>query len=189
MTEASLDDTALVSAILADQAGAKQLAWLRFLPTVRRVLRGFGSRFMDEEDVVQEVFLTFFHGLHKLRDPRAVHAFVVAIAIRTAKHHTKRCHRRWYVEQPVAPDLLGEEAALLDDLHARHELARVERLLRTTRPRDRDAFVLHVVAGMTAKEVASALGVSIATAVRSSSRARAYLRCRAQRDPFLTAYV
>jgi RNA polymerase sigma-70 factor (ECF subfamily) len=179
----------LVGAILADQAGAKELAWVRFLPTVRRVLRSFGSRFMDEDDVIQEVFFTFFRKLRKLRDPAALHAFVVAITVRTAKHHVKRGYRRWYVEQPVAPDLLGDAIEYLDDLHARHELTRVEDLLRTARPRDRAAFVLRVVAGMTAKEVASTLGISLATAVRSTSRAKAHLKCRAQRDLFLTAYL
>lgn len=189
MSTDTLSDTALVGAILADQARAKELAWLRFLPTVRRILRRFGSRFMDHDDVTQEIFLTFFRKLGKLRDPAALHSFIVAIAVRTAKHHAKRGYQRWYVEQPVAPDELGYEAEFLDDLHARHELTRVEHLLRTARPRDRAAFVLHIVAGMTSKEVASTLGISLATAVRSTSRAKAHLKCRAQRDLFLTAYV
>jgi len=189
LTNTALSDTALVGAILADQAGAKELAWVRFQPTVRRVLRRFGSRFMDEDDVTQEVFFTFFRKLDKLRDPTALHAFVIAITVRTAKHHAKRGYQRWYIEQPVAPDLLGDEVECLDDLHARHELTRVEDLLRTARPRDRAAFVLRVVAGMTAKEVARTLGISIATAVRSTSRAQAHIKCRAQRDLFLTAYV
>jgi DNA-directed RNA polymerase specialized sigma24 family protein len=61
----ALSDAALVAAILADHAGAKELAWLRFLPTVRRILRRFGSRFMDHDDVTQEIFLTFFRKLGK----------------------------------------------------------------------------------------------------------------------------
>lgn len=187
--DATFSDAALVSAILAGEAAAQQAACRRFLPAVRWALRRFGPRLLEQEDVVQEVFFTFFRKLHELRDPGALHAFVVAIAVRTGKHHARRGLARWHVEQPVPPEQLGAEVEFLDDLQARHEVGRVYKLLGRARARDRAAFVLRFFEGMTTKETAQALGISIATAQRSTSRARAHLKCQAQRDPFLSTYL
>jgi RNA polymerase sigma-70 factor, ECF subfamily len=187
--EATSTDTALASAILSGEVGAERLAWFRFAPTVRRVLRRFVSRFLDEDDLVQEVFLALFHSLPTLRDPAALHGFVIAIAVRTGKYHSRRGWRRWQSEQPVDPDQLCYQLEAVDDVHAQHELRRVARLLQNLRTSDRAAFVLRVVEGMTAKEAANSLGISIATVKRRCSRALAHLKCLAQHDPFLMTYV
>lgn len=187
--EAASSNTALASAVLAGEAAAQRLAWFRFAPTVRRVLRRFVSRFLDEDDLVQEVFLALFQSLPTLRDPAALHRFVIAIAVQTGRYHSRRGWRRWQSEQPVDPAQLGRELEALDDTHAQHELMRATRLLQNIRTHDRAAFVLRFVEGMTAQEVAYSLGISIATVRRRCSRAQARLKCLAQHDPFLISYV
>ena len=187
--EVTSSDTALATAILAGEATAERLAWFRFAPTVRRVLRRFVSRFLDEDDLVQEVFLALFHRLPTLRDPAALHGFVIAVAVRTAMYHSRRGWKRWQSEQPVDPHQLCCDLEALDDIHAQHELMRVARLLQNIGTQDRAAFVLRFVEGMTAKEAASSLGISIATVKRRCSRAQARLKCLARHDLFLVTCV
>jgi RNA polymerase sigma factor (sigma-70 family) len=114
---------------------------------------------------------------------------VIAIAVRTGKHHAQCASQRWRSERPAASDQLVWEPEALDDVPTQHALMRVEGLLQQLRERERAAFVLRFVQGMTSKEVADTLGVSLATARRRFSRAKARLNALAGRDVFLTSYV
>jgi RNA polymerase sigma-70 factor, ECF subfamily len=187
--EATLSDPALASAMLAGEAAASHLAWRRFSPMVRRILRRFVSPVLEEDDLVQEVFLSLFRSLPSLRDPAALNGFVIAIAVHTGRYHARRTRKRRRCELPALPDETDHEVEALDDVDMQHALIRAERLLRHVRQRDRAAFVLRFVEGMKAHEVAEALGISLATARRRCVRARARFNSLAERDLFLTAYV
>ena len=77
LTEA--DDATLAVALIEKNVAAPRVAWTRFSPLVRRILRRSLGPQHDVEDIVQDVFLCLFQRVHTLRDPVALKAFVIAI--------------------------------------------------------------------------------------------------------------
>ncbi|HYP91306.1 MAG TPA: sigma-70 family RNA polymerase sigma factor [Polyangiaceae bacterium] len=182
------NDATLAVELIAKNRDAPRVAWSRFSPLVRRILRRSLGPQHDVEDIVQDVFLCLFQRVHTLRDPVALKAFVIAITVRTVRYEIRRAKvRRWVG--------LSRSAELLDlrvvnaDTSARHALIHFYRALDRINQRDRTAFVLRFIEGMEAAEVAAALDVSVPTARRCFTRAWERVTFFAKRDPFLVDYL
>lgn len=182
------DDATLARALLDKDERAPRVAWGRFAPLVRRILRRSLGPGHEVEDIVQDVFLCLFARVHTLRDPVALKAFVIAITVRTARYEIRRARvRRWVglSRTDELPDIRVVQA----DSSSQHALIHFYRALARINERDRTAFVLRFVEGMEASEVASALGVSVPTARRCFTRAWERVTFFARRDPFLVDYL
>jgi RNA polymerase sigma-70 factor (ECF subfamily) len=164
------------------------VAWERYSPLVRRILaRALGPE-RDVEDSLQEVFLCLFNKAPELRNPAALRAFIVSIAIRTLRHEIRRRKLRSWLRldgASAAEDL----RAVSPDTDAREALTRFYALLDRISTRDRSVFVLHVIEGMDVEAIASALQVSVPTVRRCFTRARERIALLAGRDPMLVDYV
>jgi RNA polymerase sigma-70 factor, ECF subfamily len=185
---ADADDATLACALIEKKVEAPRVAWTRFSPLVRRILRRSLGPQHDVEDIVQDVFLCLFERVHTLRDPVALKAFVIAITVRTARYEIRRARvRRWVGLSRTAelPDLRVVNA----DTNSQHALIHFYRALNRINERDRTAFVLRFIEGMEASEVATALEVSVPTARRCFTRAWERVTFFAQRDPFLVDYL
>jgi RNA polymerase sigma-70 factor, ECF subfamily len=185
---AEADDATLACALIEKKTEAPRVAWTRFSPLVRRILRRSLGPQHDVEDIVQDVFLCLFERVHTLRDLVALKAFVIAITVRTARYEIRRARvRRWVGLSRTAelPDLRVVNA----DTTSQHALIHFYRALNRINERDRTAFVLRFIEGMEAAEVAEALGVSVPTARRCFTRAWERVTFFAQRDPFLIDYL
>lgn len=185
---AEADDATLACALIAKDKAAPRVAWTRFAPLVRRILRRSLGPQHDVEDIVQDVFLCLFERVHTLRDPVALKAFIIAIAIRTARYEIRRARvRRWVGLSRTAelPDLRVVNA----DTDSQHALIHFYQALNRINERDRAAFVLRFIEGMEAAEVAAALDVSVPTARRCFTRAWERIMFFARRDPFLVDYL
>lgn len=185
---AEADDATLARALIAKEKAAPRVAWVRFAPLVRRILRRSLGPQHDVEDIVQDVFLCLFERVHTLRDPVALKAFIIAITVRTARYEIRRARvRRWVGLSRTAelPDLRVVNA----DSSAQHALIHFYQALNRINERDRTAFVLRFVEGMEAAEVAAALDVSVPTARRCFTRAWERVTFFARRDPFLVDYL
>lgn len=183
-----VDDATLARALIDKDVRAPRVAWTRFCPLVRRILRRSLGPEHDVEDIVQDVFLCLFERVHTLRDPVALKAFVIAITVRTARYELRRARvRRWVGLSRTAelPDVRVVHA----DSSAQHALIHFYRALNRINERDRTAFVLRYVEGMEASEVAVALEVSVPTARRCFTRAWERVTFFARRDPFLVDYL
>lgn len=180
-------DADLGKALSAGDPEAGRVAWDRFLPMVKRVLRRALDRSVDVEDVAQTVFLCFFRRVHTLRDPNALRGFVISITIRVVREEVRRRRRLYYrmVDRGVDVDVIAVDA----NAPARHALATLSGLLERLRERERAALLLRFVAGMGVAEVAVALGVSEPTARRSVSTALKRISRWARNDRFLADYV
>jgi RNA polymerase sigma-70 factor (ECF subfamily) len=186
LTEA--DDATLAVALIEKNVAAPRVAWTRFSPLVRRILRRSLGPQHDVEDIVQDVFMCLFERVHTLRDPVALKAFVIAITVRTARYEIRRARvRRWVGLSRTAelPDLRVVNA----DTSSQHALIHFYRALNRINERDRTAFILRFVEGMEAAEVAAALDVSVPTARRCFTRAWERVTFFAERDPFLVDYL
>jgi RNA polymerase sigma-70 factor, ECF subfamily len=185
---AALDDPGLANALLASDPRAPREAWERFSPMVRRVLSRMLGPEHEVEDAVQDVFVHLFERVHTLRTPAALRAFVISIALLTARYEIRRRRvRRWVGLYPTGelPDIRVVEA----DSESREALIRFYRILERVRARDRAAFVLRYVEGMEVAEVAAALDVSVPTARRCFTRAWRRVVFFAERDAFLADYL
>jgi RNA polymerase sigma-70 factor, ECF subfamily len=185
---ADADDATLACALIEKKPEAPRVAWTRFAPLVRRILRRSLGPQHEVEDIVQDVFLCLFERVHTLRDPVALKAFVIAITVRTARYEIRRARvRRWVglSRTPDLPDLRVVHA----DTTSQHALIHFYRALNRINERDRTAFILRFIEGMEASEVATALDVSVPTARRCFTRAWERVTFFAQRDPFLVDYL
>lgn len=182
------DDRTLALALQSEHPKAPAVAWLRFSPMVRRILRRSFGPGSDVEDLVQDVFLLLFRRVETLREPSTLSAFVIGITVRVAQAELRRRRVRRWVGLSSGPELVDHRTAV-DDPDAREALSRFYALLQQINPRDRMAFVLHHIEGLDVATVGAALGVSVPTVRRCLSRAWHRVVLLAGRDPSLADYV
>lgn len=180
-------DAELVGALRAGDPEAPALLWGRYSPSVGRVLaKALGPGF-EIEDLTQEVFLRVFRRLPSLRDPNALRAFVVAIAMNVLKWELRR---RWIGRRVrlsgtgTLPDIESPST----DVEARQVLQRCYRILDGLPTKERMAFVLRYMEGMTIEEVAAGLAVSISTAKRLVNRGAARVGAEVAADADLCSF-
>jgi RNA polymerase sigma-70 factor (ECF subfamily) len=181
-------DAVLARALMAREKGASKIAWARYSPMVRRIMRRSLGPERDVEDAVQDVFLCVFDKVPTLRNPAALRAFIISVAVRTLRYEIRRRRVRSWLRltgDTETPDL----RVVHPDTDSREALVRFYGILDRINARDRTAFVLHYIEGMEVPDVAAALGVSVPTTRRCLARARERLVLFAGRDPLLIQYV
>jgi RNA polymerase sigma-70 factor, ECF subfamily len=180
-------DESVALALLENAPGAQVRAWRRFSPVVRRTVERRLGYHADVDDIVQDVFLSLFGSVHRLRCPMALRSFVVRIAARKAGEELRRRRTRAL----LFPD--GEElrwaATYNADAAVHRALFNLQALINRLTIKQRQAFVLRYVEGRRAEQVATILGVSTPTIRRSLARAREKIELWAGRDSFLNEYV
>lgn len=142
-----------------------------------RYIAGVVHRLMGHDgeldDIVQETFVDAIDGLSRLRDPSAVRAWLVTVAVRRTRRVLASRRRRmmfafWTVDfAPRASD--PRDRAPVDDLY--DALSRVPADLRIP-------WVLHRVERLSLPETAAACEVSLATVKRRIADAEARIERR-----------
>jgi RNA polymerase sigma-70 factor (ECF subfamily) len=137
---------------------------------------------------LQDVFIRFFQSVATLREPAALRAFLIGIAVKVAMTELRRRRvRRWVslFNSDTPPDL---PAPSRDD-DAREALARLYRVLDRVDPQTRLLFSLRHIEGMELKDVATALDVSLATVKRKLTAADQRVHTLALKDERLAEYL
>jgi RNA polymerase sigma-70 factor, ECF subfamily len=183
------DDTALVLALRAGDARAPRVVWQRFAGMVHRIVRRALGQAGDIEELVQDVFLNFFRRVPTLREPKALPAFIISITNLTIRHELRRRWVRRWVTLGDSHDASQDLRISQPDPEARQAMARFYGILDKLGSEDRMAFVLRFMEGMELTEVASALDLSLASAKRRISHARARIEHHVQQDPALIDYL
>lgn len=181
-------DAALAAAAIDGAAGAAAAVWDRHATRARAVLRRILGPSVDVEDLLQETFFQAFKDLSKLRERDKLQAFVIGVAVRTARSELRRRRlRRWLLlsDGGTPPDAAGEEV----DAEAREAVRRLYALLDRIDDKSRAIFALRYIEGLELGEVAAALDISLATAKRYLAKVTARVRKSAANDPVLAAYV
>jgi RNA polymerase sigma-70 factor (ECF subfamily) len=138
---------------------------------VRRNSIRLGIPHAHADDVVQEVFVTLVRRADALGQPRSMRALLFAIMRRVCANYRRTLDRKAASALPVAT-LRVVDADGFDRIEAAHTVARF--LDDLDEPR-REVFVLAELEGMSAPEIAEALGVNVNTI---------YTRLRAARQRF-----
>jgi RNA polymerase sigma-70 factor (ECF subfamily) len=181
-------DEALVSAYLSGEPRAAEQIWQKHAPMVDRLLRrSLGPR-QDVEDLTQEVFLRLFAKLHTLEDPEALRSFVYSIAVRVLRWDLRR---RWIrrTVRLLPSGSLPERSTPSDNFEARQAVSRFYDILDRLGDRDRIAFILQNMEGLTLQESARTLGISVATFKRRLSRASQRIEFFVAKDTALAGYL
>lgn len=127
------------------------------------------------DDVAQEVFLVARKRLHEF-DGVSVRSWLYSITRNVSRNHVRGQNRRLRLVQS-APKPAGAPA--LDELLARGEAADfMAEFLEELTPAKREAFMLHVIEGLPAKEVAETLGIPTRTVYSRARSAWAQLQAR-----------
>jgi len=163
------------------------MLWARCSPAVGRLLAKVLGPGPEIEDLTQEVFLRVFVRLPSLRDPSALKPFVLSVAANVLKWELRR---RW-VSRRVLLSISGElpdVAGTSNDAEARQALRRCYRIFDSLTTKERLAFVLRHMEGMTIHEVAATLVVSVSTAKRWAGSGASKVADRVSRDPDLRSF-
>jgi RNA polymerase sigma-70 factor (ECF subfamily) len=169
---ASEDARLVGEARQGDQAAFARL-YERYAPVIHGVLLARAPR-DDVDDLVQEVFLSAWHGLDALRDPAAFGGWLSMIARNRATDFQRRAVNS--VELPAdlaAPD----RTASLSE--AREVLA----IIRTLPDAYRETLVLRLVEGFTGPEIADRTGLTPASVRVNLHRGMKLLREQLEREP------
>lgn len=142
-----------------------------------RYIAGVVYRLMGDDgeldDIVQETFVDAIEGLTRLKDPTAVRAWLVTVAVRRSRRMLARRRRRMlfaFLTLDFAPHASDpRDRAPVDDLY--DALARVPADLRIP-------WVLHRVEHMSLPETAAACEVSLATVKRRIAEAEQRIQRR-----------
>lgn len=183
---AALDDARLVARLREGDPGAPGLLWDQYAILVRGVMRRSLGGEDEVEDLVQEVFLRFFAQIGRLRDPAALRSFLVGIAVRVVRSEIRR--RRVRRRFGGGRESLHPDPAVLSPQGV-EPAWRMRWLLGELKPETKILFVLRYVEGLELREIAEALGVSLATAKRKLRRANEAITTLAGTDPLLSQYM
>jgi RNA polymerase sigma-70 factor (ECF subfamily) len=173
-----MDDVALAQALLSRDSSAPREAWVRFRPIVHAiVVRRLGPN-AEIDDITQEIFYRIFARIRTLEKPESLQQFVASFAIRVARWERRRRRARMRIELTASGTI--PERPFEDPL--RFDFWDACRLCDELRPRQREVMLLRHLEGMTVREVAQALGLSVATIKRTLQAAQLRVsRLRARR--------
>ncbi len=182
-------DAELVFALKRGDHAAAEAIWDRYAPRVQRfLLRSLGLPEEEVEDLTQEVFIRIFTSSRAIREPAALSKFVMSVAVRVLQSELRRRRvRRWVrlADDGCPPDVIAEGGI---NPEARQALKRCYEILNELGIRERTAFALRFLEGMTLDEVASQLRVSLSTAKRLVNRSTAMVSAAVGGDEDLRGY-
>ena len=155
-------DEALVEQVRQGDAQAADWLCRRYAPHVTRILARILGSDPDLVDAAQEVLLRCVHEIDKLRDPKALRAWVTALAVTQAKGLLRRRIRwRWLFGERLETDPLDDR-----NPESAEAVRAVYAVLGKLNVEERTIFALRYLEGMELIEVAEATGVSLATLKR-----------------------
>lgn len=170
----------VTSSMQGDQeAVATLFAWIR--PAIVRYCRSrigrSGSAFSSADDVAQEICMAVLGAISRYGDePESFLPFVYGIAAHKVADHYRRAGRDRSDPAADVPDGIDTNASPEQQIMAADLRDRLDQLLATLPPRQREILVLRLVVGLSAQETATAVGLT-PTAVRvTQHRALAKLR-------------
>ena len=145
-----------------------------------KVLKSFLARYLarrqDIDDVVQETFLKAYKAGQKteIQSPKA---FLFQVAKNTAlKELTRKSTLiTGYIEDSVSPEVIEDTLSVEDQVDTRQKLTLFGRAVATLPKQCKRAFILRKVYGLSHKEIAGQLNLSVSTVEKHV--ANGLLRC------------
>lgn len=154
-----------VEQLRSDNREAKAILFDRYVAYVRRILLRVLGHDPEINDVIQDVFMAAWSGIHRLRDARALSGWITQLTVFTASNHLHRRKRRELIGF-LGFDSLPEVAAQQVSEEIGAAVRATYAVLGKMPTEQRIAFALRYIDGMELVDVAAACGVSLATIKR-----------------------
>lgn len=163
-------------------------AFDRFHGLVHRLLvRALGPS-ADIEEMVDDVFLSFFDNAQRIQAADKIRSYLVSITMNRLRAEIRRRKRteflRWtgVLEEP-------DQSPGHDDPKAKAALIQLSRILDELSAEERATFLLRSLEGMPFAEIAEALSISESTAHRRARRATEHVMKKVARNALLCDYI
>jgi RNA polymerase sigma-70 factor (ECF subfamily) len=171
-------DAELVARARSGDRWAEEAIFRRYVADVTTVVERLLRRRHEADDIVQDTFADALVALAELRDPAALRAWLIGIAVRRVRRRVRKLAllRSLGLDRGVDDGTLELLAAPGLSPEARAELARVEAALARLHADDRIAWMLRHVEGEKLEDVAAMTGCSLATAKRRIAAADTLVR-------------
>jgi RNA polymerase sigma-70 factor (ECF subfamily) len=169
-------DDAIVDGLRAGKLDALAAAFDRWHPRVRVLARRLLSDPAAAEDVVQDVFAALPRAIRGFRGDADVEAFILAIAVKRARHHQRGAVRRRRALEKLAGEQRSSTGDPERDTYRRELGLRLEAALDRLPIAQREAFVLCEVEELTSPRASKIAAVPEATIRTRLFHARRQLR-------------
>jgi RNA polymerase sigma-70 factor (ECF subfamily) len=161
-TDSAADQDLVERASCGDEAAARAI-YLAHAPRVARRLRRLLGASSEVEDAVQLTFEALFRSLHRFERGRALGPWLDGFVVRVAQNSLRaRRRKRWlsFGTAYEAPPAAGV-ATDIDERLTRQQLVReVYQSMARLTPKQRVAYVLHEVEGLSLTEIGRLAGAS-----------------------------
>lgn len=182
-------DAELVAAVSQGDHAALEIIWNRYSSAVRSTLFSALGPDHSIEDLIQDVFISFFRCAGRLQNPSAVKAYLLGSAVRIAAFERRTRGRRSKWLNIFKQSGVNFDERQLPDVGQGDVLSALRRVLDQVSERPRTAFILRYVEDLTVSEIAIAMRTSDATAKRDVARGRARVLLLASREPTLCDFL
>lgn len=186
--EGTEDDVSIVNALRAGQPDAADRLFVAYGEYVQRVLARVLGPDPDLVDLIQDVFVTALSSFRRLKDPRALRAWLTTIAVFTARARIRK-RARWSFFRFLPFDEMPEQTAISTPAEIGEALRSTYRVLNRMPAEERIPFALRVIDGMELTQVAEACGFSLATVKRRLTRAKQRFTELARQEPSLMDWL
>ena len=147
--------------------------WHDFTAQLKRFIASRVQNEMDVDDILQEVFIKIHRGIQRLEDPSKLHAWVYQVTRNTIIDYYRKSEQSVEVSSEL-PDVPAEESV---NEEAEAEVATWLRPMMEELPEKyREALQLTDIQGLTQKELAERLNISLSGAKSRVQRAREKLK-------------
>jgi RNA polymerase sigma-70 factor, ECF subfamily len=146
-----------------------------------RRLYGFVFRYVkqetDTEEIVQEVFIKIWKSYDKLNVYSSFESFLFTIAHNaTVNLLKKRAIEQKYVEHVKSLQIINESYELTDEIQFKELQQKFQSILNELSPRQKEVFQLSREDGLSNKEIADKLGISMQTVKNHLATSFSFLR-------------
>jgi RNA polymerase sigma-70 factor (ECF subfamily) len=180
-------DRALASLCVAGDAMAQRELFHRERRRVHAIVYRMMGTNVGIDDLVQDAFIAIFRSLREYRGEAALGTWIDRCTVRVALQALRAGRRRPTVA--LVHDVPAREPSAEQRALHREAARRIYAVLERLDPKPRAAYVLHVIDGRPAPEVATLMEASLVATKARIWRARRVVESAARRDPVLRDYL
>jgi RNA polymerase sigma-70 factor (ECF subfamily) len=170
------------------EAGWQREAFDQFHGLVHRLLvRALGPG-ADIEELLDDVFLSFFDSAARVHDPEKLRSYLVSITMNRLRAEIRRRRRAEFLQRWTGVSDPDHNPGS-DDPKAKAALIQLSRILGELNAEERAVFLLRNVDGMAFGEIAESLSISESTAHRRARRASEHVMKKVARNALLCDYI
>jgi len=182
------EDTTLIERLKAGDEKALEAIFNRYSPRLYNVAQRILGEVADAEEVIQDVFWTAFRKANSFRGTAQFSTWLYRLTVNAALGKIRRSKKNKEVEyEEYLPKFQNDGHHLvrpvvdwsdtLDEKYAEQELQQLLRdALDQLKPLDKSVVILSDLEGMSDKEIAAMLGLTVSAVKTRLHRARLFLR-------------